>query len=138
MQILFVCTGNTSRSPMAESLFNARRPDGVRAVSAGLTACGGKPMTENARAILAEIGAETSHISVPISEEAVRQSDFVYGMTKEHAAALRSRFPLFSDKIFCFPVSVGDPYGCDLTVYRRCRDRISDGIELILREVCHA
>ena len=55
-KILFVCTGNTCRSPMAEKIFNHRAPSGYRAASAGIVTRDGKPISENSRLALEEIG----------------------------------------------------------------------------------
>lgn len=137
MILLFVCTGNTCRSPMAEALFNHRCPSGYHALSAGVKTRGGKPISENSRDALNELGIEATHESVALTDDLIGRCDRVYGMTKEHTALLKERFPLYRDRVFPFPNEIGDPYGCDLAVYRRCRDEIAGGIDKIVRSVCH-
>lgn len=138
VRYLFVCTGNTCRSPMAEAIFNAQAPHGYHADSAGAVTRDGKPISENSRLALSEIGIVSEHTSRLINEEMVKDHDRIVGLTSEHTALLKQRFPAYADKIVSFPIEVSDPYGCDLATYRRCREQISEGIRVLLREECRA
>lgn len=136
-KILFVCTGNTCRSPMAEAIFNAAAPGGFCAFSAGIAAPCGKPVSENSVSALKEIGIQTNHKSVPVTKELLEDYDYIVGMTGNHANKLIADYPDFTEKIFAFPFDVGDPYGCDLAVYRKCREQIQHGIDMIINEFCN-
>ncbi len=138
--ILFVCTGNTCRSPMAEALFNALfAKDGRRATSAGLYATGA-PISHNAARALRNRGIEptpdndyTAHISRTVTEEMVREADLVVGMTGNHAMELMFRFPQYASKIFTMPEDISDPYGGDLGVYEVCLGEIEEAIGKIIK-----
>ena len=134
--ILFVCTGNTCRSPMAEAIFNHFAPEGYSAFSAGIYASDGKAISDNSIAALAEIGISASHTSVKINEQLMSKYDYIVGITSEHAKILTGLYPEFAKKIYSFPREVSDPYGMDLDAYRKCRDLIYDGICDIIKEIC--
>ncbi|MGA0420203.1 MAG: low molecular weight protein arginine phosphatase [Phycisphaerales bacterium] len=95
--VLFVCTGNTCRSPMAEGiarwLAEADRMPGVPRetffASAGVFAAEGRPYSEETRRALDRLGIETDGTSTSLSPEMVRKADLVLAMTEQHAAAVR-------------------------------------------------
>ena len=93
-QVLFVCTGNTCRSPMAEYLFNqAAAQQGLawRAASAGLYA-GDAPMSPGALVALAKHSIDGSrHRARPLSDALVQDADLILCMTQEHLHALQAR-----------------------------------------------
>ncbi len=132
MNILFVCTGNTCRSPMAQAIFNKYAPDGYTSSSAGITASYGRPVSENSLIALCEIGLSCDHLSERLGERHLEEYDMIVGITADHARMIASLYPDFKDKIFTFPTDVSDPYGGDLVLYRRCRDKITDGIKKII------
>ena len=93
-KVLFVCTANVCRSPMAQELFNALAHDGAlpfRAESAGTAALEGRPMAENALAALEEAGIypEAAHSARRVSAAMIGDSELVLAMTPEHAVTLR-------------------------------------------------
>ena len=128
---LFVCTGNTCRSPMAEAVFNKLYKDsGIVAESCGLMA-GGAPLSENARLALEEIGIfDFHHISRQISEELLFSADLIIGMTGEHAARLMMAFPAYATKITVMPLEIEDPYGGDLEIYKICLSQICEALSI--------
>ena len=133
-KILFVCTGNTCRSPMAEAIFNdIAKKEGIdaKAYSAGLYA-DGSPTSKNAVSALAELGIDHKVPSIKLMPDDLMYMDRVYGMTSNHAAALRSAVPQYADKIGVFPTEVPDPFGGDIEVYRKCREIIEKGVREIL------
>ncbi len=142
--ILFVCTGNTCRSPMAEHLFRARAGTalGWQAVSAGVLAFPGAPASAEAVAALREKGIDLSgHRSRPVTRDLVEQADLIVAMTAGHRDELRRRFPAAADRIRLLhafgtqavEADVSDPIGQSMDVYRHVRDEIDSSLaDLIL------
>lgn len=138
---LFVCTGNTCRSPMAAALFNAFWSDRAIASSAG-TAASGMPISENARLALIARGVTPtatndfpSHISTQVSAQRIRAAARVYAISKRHQAALISAFPEYAEKIFALPTDIPDPFGGDVETYRRCLAQIEEALTLEFGEI---
>jgi protein-tyrosine-phosphatase len=95
--VLFVCTGNTCRSPMAEGLARALQASGALGAagsglffaSAGLSAFDGDPPSEETEAVLARHGATAEGTAKRLTPEMVRKADLVLGMTRGHVASIR-------------------------------------------------
>ncbi len=139
MIYLFVCTGNTCRSPMAEGLFNdlaAKKGNGDSASSAGIFAFDGASPSENSVEVMREIGIDISgHTSRRLTAEIIGGCDRLLTMTNSHAEVLKSSLPQYAGIISTLTEEVGesgeipDPFGGDLEEYRLCRDRIKELIE---------
>ncbi len=129
MKILFVCSGNTCRSPMAEGIFRKMVKekgweDRVLCQSAGLAPAEGEPASENAVAVCREIGVDiSSHTARRLTGEELPQWDIFFVMTATHAYILE-RAGALAAKIYV-PEEIGDPYGHDLETYRACRDKLT-------------
>ena len=96
MNILFVCTGNTCRSPMAEGITRAlaaEKHKDVTTVSAGLFAAYGAKPTEQAVVAVRSIADISNHESRPLTMELVNAADLILGMTKDHKSVLLRQFP---------------------------------------------
>ena len=135
MNILFVCTGNTCRSPMAAAIMEkicVENDIEVLIESAGVFAEIGQTASEEAIKALDEMGIDlTFHRSKPVSEDLVEKSDLILTMTKAHAMILSS---MAQDKVFSIMEYIGeqgdisDPYGGDLEDYRETAKEIYDAL----------
>ena len=139
-EILFICTGNTCRSPMAEGLMNAglhaRNKDReFCARSAGLFAEGGSA-NPNAAAVMKERGIDLSnHRSRQLTGEMIENAFRVYTMSESAAEQLKAALPGFAEKIRPLPgAPIPDPYGGGMEVYRLCADRLEQSVEHLLKE----
>ena len=141
--ILFVCTGNTCRSAMAEHFCHLALPPGSRwqVKSAGLFTSDGKPASENTIQAVAELGSDIrAHRSRQISQQLVSSATVIVAMTHGHADYLRDFFPDAREKLFllgsfipdALDDSIDDPYGGSLKDYRACRDLIRKAIRHLL------
>ena len=134
-RIVFICTGNTCRSPMAAAL--ARRyldkigPGDIIIESAGLYA-DGAPVSGHAAQAMAEIGLDISgHVSHTLTQEQCEQADVLAVMTAGHAAQLLAR-GVEAGRIYRLgytPGGIPDPYGGSLETYRAARDRLASAVE---------
>lgn len=139
--VLFVCTGNTCRSPMAERIFNAlARKSGLdwTATSAGTHAAPGMPMMRLAAAVVAERGLEAGeHRALPVDAGLLEAADSVLVMEAAQRERLVSRFPTFASKIALLGGSadIADPVGGDAATYASCAASIEAALHtIILRE----
>lgn len=137
MNIVFVCTGNTCRSPMAEGIFRKMVQDAgiadVQCSSCGLAACVGLPPSANAVEAAREYGADISALrSRALTEYLLEETDLFVCMTREHWMQLIPYVP--REKIRVLAGGVADPYGQDLEVYRRCAAQIYEGLKTLIKE----
>ncbi|CAC97910.1 TPA: low molecular weight protein arginine phosphatase [Listeria innocua] len=119
MNILFVCTGNTCRSPLAEKILQNMRPD-LEVRSAGTRALDGVTISENSREILLQMNLPGEHAAKKITEADIDWADEVYVMTKNHQAELKSIFPAASNKIQLISedeTDITDPFGGPIEQY---------------------
>ncbi|MBE3594946.1 MAG: low molecular weight protein arginine phosphatase [Candidatus Carbobacillus altaicus] len=140
-RILFVCTGNTCRSPMAEAL--ARRylgDDQVDVFSAGLFAIEGENASPEAQLVLEEEGIDLSgHRARILTQEMLDQSDLILTMTRAHKKMLLSLYPEHGQKVWTLKgwvaslkgeaididnEDIPDPFGYDVSVYAKTRDEL--------------
>ena len=139
-RLLFVCTGNTCRSALAEGIARARLgpESGVASESAGLYALDGAPATPHAQAAAAEAGVDLSaHRARSITRDIVEAADRIYVMTRLQAEALGRVLGEAGRRVSLLDPAGGDipdPYGGDLDAYRAARDRIIDAVAGRLEE----
>ncbi len=144
--VLFVCTGNVCRSPMAEALFR-RATSGrgtFRALSAGLGAMNDQPPTPHSVRAMREVGVDISnHRSRTLTAELVQQADYIFGMTHSHVDTIVLLYPQAADKTFLlrefdeslepFEKHIGDPIGGSYEVYENCRHQIEQGVASLVK-----
>jgi glycine hydroxymethyltransferase len=139
--ILFVCTGNICRSPMAEGLFrHAVDGRGVFCVlSAGVGAIDGQSPSAHAVRTMRELGIDISkQRSRMLTAELVDQADLILGMTRSHVDSISLLYPQAAEKSFLlrefddsldyYEKDISDPIGGPIEVYKACRDQIAKGI----------
>ena len=129
--VLFVCTGNTCRSPMAEGLMRRalkNRKD-ITTESAGVAAYGGSKASPETLSMLKKMGATLKGFrSQPVTEELLTKATHVFAMTEGHLAMLEAHFPEHSAKFFLLRefsgikdrregIDVPDPIGMGLPAY---------------------
>lgn len=140
-KILFVCTGNTCRSPMAEGIFNhICKKENLPFVSdsAGICTLTGLPVSKNSVSALEEIGIDISDFTAT-SVEDINIDDYVLVavMTPEHKEVLCS-YSVPSEKIYVLAEDKGgisDPYGASQGVYNLCRAEIEEAVKILIERL---
>ncbi|MCD8502199.1 MAG: low molecular weight protein arginine phosphatase [Bacillaceae bacterium] len=98
-RILFVCTGNTCRSPLAQALLQSKASE-IEVKSAGVYASPGDLASEGVRKILAEKEIELDHQSTKVNEQLMEWADLVLTLTTSHKSLILQTFPQYIDKVF--------------------------------------
>jgi protein-tyrosine phosphatase len=148
--ILFVCSGNTCRSPMAEALARAAlakklniAPDdleqkGISIISAGSFAMPGARAAVPAVEAVKPFGGDlTKHRSRPLSVELIHQADVVYAMSRDHAAAVTALVPSAAEKTMTLDPDgdIDDPIGGNLELYQTLAGQMVQLIDKRLEKV---
>jgi glycine hydroxymethyltransferase len=140
--VLFVCTGNVCRSPMAEGLFKKLLSgrDDIRVRSAGVSAGSGMPASQHAVQVLFGDGVDLADFrSQPVSEDLVREATYIFVMTRDHKRMIELLFPEASEKTYLLrefepgAPDVPDPIGLGRETYERCRDTLKKALPILLQ-----
>ena len=157
--ILFVCTGNTCRSAMAEGIFKKmlkeRTEDDTRfdIISAGIFALSGMRPTPEAIKVMVEQGIDISrHIATQVQEDLVKNADIILVMSNTHKDYIRTKFTFAQDKIYLVKefaqigefksiqknnenYEIVDPLGRPIELYRIVARELKENLEKILDKI---
>ncbi|MGN1095199.1 MAG: hypothetical protein ACI4QR_02300 [Eubacteriales bacterium] len=132
-KVLFVCSMNTCRSPMAAAILSEFGGDKYAASSAGTFVFGSSPISKDAAFMLESVGIAKRnyliHKSRPVSEKLMKENDIIVAMTAGHRDILVRLYPGYEDKIKVFPEDVGDFPRGDIVAYQLGYVKLKKGIE---------
>ncbi len=135
--VMFVCSGNTCRSPMAECLFHAycdRNGLGYRAESAGLYAREGDAASDGAFQVMRERGLSLArHIASALTAERVRSARLIVAMGDSYAAEIKRRYP--NAPVIAFRPPISDPFGGSLAIYRKTADELASHMPWVVSQL---
>jgi protein-tyrosine-phosphatase len=147
---LFVCSGNTCRSPMAAAIANAEIANrlgisvgaletvNVRALSAGVSARVGAPLTPEAVEVLRSFDVPVQpHAARNLTPDLAGEAELIFCMTKAHRQAVVDMLPQFASKTYCLSAEtdVDDPIGKGMAAYVECARQIRSFVQLRFNEI---
>ena len=147
--VVFVCTANVCRSPMAEKLFQeaiSKSHSGkkIQVFSAGISAMDGDQASENSIDACKEVGLDLrDHRSSALTRATIENASAIFCMTESHRALLNMYFEV-PDRTSIFLMrefitdgskELPDPFGQDIEVYRACRDRMKEALPSLVEWV---
>ncbi|PEZ04242.1 low molecular weight phosphatase family protein [Bacillus sp. AFS018417] len=139
-RVLFVCTGNTCRSPMAEALLRHHGEKHFEVQSAGVFAAVGSDASAHAKSALEEKGISIAHASQQVTEELLEWSEVVLTMTTGHKQLLLAHHPEVNGKVHTLyefvegtNKDISDPFGGSLAIYKATLEEMEQLVQTLLK-----
>ncbi|HDR7795517.1 TPA: low molecular weight protein arginine phosphatase [Bacillus luti] len=140
-RVLFVCTGNTCRSPMAEALLRHHGEGKFEVQSAGVFAYPGSDASVYAKEALIEKGIVIDHASKQINEMLLDWADTVVTMTENHKEIVIGHYPNSEEKVYTLygltegvRKDISDPFGGSLSIYKETLNEMEGLIQTLLKK----
>lgn len=143
MNILFVCTGNTCRSPLAEAILKSKQAEDVTVRSAGIYATPNAAMSVNAKRVLDDANIVHDHQATQLSSTEVNWADLILTMTANHRDFIVANYPFEKQKVYTLKEYISptayqdvvDPYGGDQGVYEQTYHELEELIERLVKKI---
>ncbi|WP_433773081.1 low molecular weight protein arginine phosphatase [Bacillus wiedmannii] len=140
-RVLFVCTGNTCRSPMAEALLRHHGEGKFEVQSAGVFAYPGSDASVYAKEALIEKGISINHASKQINEALLDWADIVVTMTENHKEIVLGNYPNIEQKVYTLygltegvSKDISDPFGGSLSIYKETLKEMEGLVQTLLKK----
>lgn len=146
MNILFVCTGNTCRSPMAQALLEEMAKEkklDIKVKSAGVFALDGQVASINAIEVLKKERIDlTNHRARIVYRDLLEEADLILTMGKSHKDLLISKFDFIKGKIYTLKEyaygkeeDIEDPFGGNINVYDKAKEEIKEALKVTIKKL---
>lgn len=150
IKIMFVCTGNICRSPMAHHYMQKRVKDlniedNFLISSCGVYACSGEKATQNAIFVMKEYDVDMeNHRATNIADTNIEHYDYIITLTTRHKEQIRYFYPKLGDNIYTLREfvddkeiykNIDDPWGLNITVYKDCALEIVEKVDKLIEKL---